>query len=139
MKNIFFLIGIVLLLITTGCENLIEGPEDEIENGGTNRLEATFSSIQTNVFSTTCAVSGCHNGTQNPNLSAGLAYNNLVNKASIQNPSMVRVKPGESDNSYLIKKLTGDGTTRMPLNRQQLSQATIDSIALWINNGALEN
>jgi hypothetical protein len=137
MKKIYSicLLGILTL---TSCEDLIQGPEDEIENGGSNNMRATFSSIQTEVFSSTCALSGCHGGSQDPNLSAGQAYNNLVNKASSGNPSMMRVKPGESNNSYLIKKITGDGTSRMPPGGQ-LSQAKIDSISLWINNGALNN
>jgi len=134
----FSIICLLGALLLTACEDAIQGPEDEIKNGGSDKIRATFSSIQSEVFTTTCALSGCHGGSQNPNLSAGLAYNNLVNKASLQNPSMMRVKPGDSNNSYLMKKLTGDGTTRMPLNGQ-LSQAKIDSIALWINSGALNN
>jgi len=129
------LLGMLLLM---ACEDLIQGPEDEINNSGPTNMRATFSSIQNEVFSTTCALSGCHAGSQNPNLSAGQAYDNLVNKASIQNPSMMRVKPGESSNSYLIKKLSGDGTSRMP-PAGELSQVKIDSIALWINKGALNN
>ena len=137
MKKLFSICMLGTLLLTA-CEDLIQGPEDEIENGGSTNMRATFSSIQAEVFSPTCAVPGCHGGSQNPNLSAGQAYNNLVNKASAQNPSMMRVKPWESANSYLMKKLTGDGTSRMP-PAGEISQAKIDSIALWINNGALNN
>ena len=126
------------ILMFTGCEDLIQGPEDEINNGGSGEMRATFSSIQAEVFSPTCALSGCHGGSQDPNLSIGQAYSNLVNKTSAQNPPMLRVKPGESANSYLMKKLTADGTSRMPPSGQ-LSQSKIDSIALWINNGALNN
>jgi hypothetical protein len=116
------------------CEDSIQGPDDE----KTDNMKATFSSIQANVFSPTCALSGCHGGSQNPNLSAGNAYNNLVNKASALDPSMVLVKPGDSSNSFLMKLLRGDGTSVMPPSGK-LSSAKIDSIALWINNGALNN
>ena len=136
MKKLFSLCLFGILFLTA-CEDLIQGPEDEINSGPTN-MRATFSSIQTEVFSTTCALSGCHGGSQSPNLSAGQAYDNLVNKASIQNPSMMRVKPGESNNSYLMRKLTGDVTSRMP-PAGELSQVKIDSIALWINKDALNN
>jgi hypothetical protein len=137
LKKLFsiFLLGTLLL---SACEDSIQGPEDEVNNGGPTNMRAKFSSIQAEVFSPTCALSGCHNGSQSPNLSAGQAYNNLVNKASIQNPAMMRVKPGESVNSYLMKKIIGEGTSRMPPGGQ-LSQVNIDSIALWINNGALNN
>jgi len=137
MKKVFSLCLLGILFLTA-CEDLIQGPEDEINNSGPGNMRATFSSIQSEVFSETCATSGCHGGSQDPNLSAGQAYDNLVNKASIQNPSMMRVKPGESNNSYLMKKITGDGTSMMPPGGE-LSQAKIDSIALWINKGALNN
>jgi hypothetical protein len=126
------------MFLISACENLIEGPEDEVNNGGSNGIRATFSSIQEKVFTPTCALSGCHGGSQNPNLSSGQAYSNLVNKASSQKPSVLRVKPGESTNSYLIDKLTGDDTSVMPPSGQ-LSQATIDSIIVWIDNGALND
>lgn len=137
MKRLFC-ICLIGILILPSCEDLIQGPEDELENSGPNNMRATFSSIQADVFTPTCAVAGCHGGSQNPNLSAGQAYNSLVNKPSSQNPSMMRVMPGESANSYLMKKMTGDGTSIMPPSGQ-LSQAKIDSIALWINNGAVNN
>jgi hypothetical protein len=134
------LINILLLgaLMLVACEDSIQGPEDEPVNGGPENMPARFSSIQNEVFSKSCALSGCHGGTQNPNLSSGQAYGNLVNQASAQNPSMMRVKPGDSNNSYLMKKLNGDETSMMPPSGQ-LSQVKIDSIALWINNGALNN
>jgi len=133
-----YLIYIMGMLLFTACENLIQGPMDENNNNGPTNMKANFSSIQAEVFTPTCAVPQCHGGSQNPNLSAGQAYNNLVNKASIENPSLLRVKPGDSINSFLMKKLNGDGTSRMPLGGE-LSQVKIDSIALWINNGALNN
>jgi hypothetical protein len=129
---------VILFLFFISCEESIQGPDDENNNGGSSNMRATFSSIQANVFTPTCALAGCHGGSQSPNLSVGQAYNNLVNKASSQNPSMMRVKPGESSNSYLMKKLNGDGTSIMPPSGQ-LSQAKIDSIALWIDTGASNN
>jgi hypothetical protein len=137
VKKVFSLCLLGMLLLSA-CENLIQGPMDENKNNGSTNMRANFSSIQAEVFTPTCAAPQCHGGSQNPNLSAGQAYNNLVNKASIENPSLLRVKPGDSNNSFLIKKLNGDGTSRMPLGGE-LSQVKIDSIALWINNGALNN
>jgi hypothetical protein len=126
------------LLLFVGCEDSIQGPEDEPVNGGPENMPARFSSIQDEVFSKSCAVSGCHAGSQDPNLSVGQAYGNLINQLSAQNPSMMRVKPGDSNNSYLMKKLTEDGTSIMPPSGQ-LSQVKIDSIAAWIDRGALNN
>ena len=133
-----FLIILFLVFIMTSCENSIEGPEDINPDNGVTDLQATFSSIQKNVLTPTCALPACHGGSQSPNLSAGQAYDNLVNKASAQNPSLLRVAPGESTNSYLIKKLNGDGTSMMPPTGK-LSQDVINLIAEWINDGALNN
>jgi hypothetical protein len=138
MFNKHYFVFFLLLFLITACESLIEGPEDELKNGGSNGIHPIFSSIQEKVLTPACALSGCHGGSQNPNLSAGQAYDNLVNKASIENPSVLRVKPGESTSSLLIKKLRGDGTSVMPPSGQ-LTQATIDSIIVWIDNGALNN
>ncbi len=126
------------LFLFVACEDSIQGPEDEPVNGGPENMPAKFSSIQDEVFSTSCALSGCHGGAQSPDLSAGQAYGNLVNQASLENPSMLRVKPGDSNNSLLMKKLKGDGTSVMPPSGK-LSEAIIDSIAAWIDNGALNN
>ena len=137
MKNLYSLF-LLIFLFFAACEDSIQGPEDEINNNGPTNMRSQFSSIQAEVFSPSCALSGCHAGSQNPNLSAGQSYNNLVNVASLENPSMLRVKPGDSNNSLLIKKLTGDGTSIMP-PAGQLSQAKIDSITSWINKGAINN
>lgn len=138
--NMLKLYSIILVVafVLMACEDLIQGPEDEPVNDGPVNMRANFSSIQTEVFSKSCAVPACHGGTQEPTLSAGQSYGNLVNQVSLQNPSLLRVKPGDSNNSYLMKKLTGEGTSIMPPSGQ-LSEAKIDSIALWINNGALNN
>lgn len=129
-----------VLLTSTGllffaCSKSTSGPDEE---GEQQTLQATFSSIQENIFTPKCATSGCHAGSQQPILTAWQAYNNLVNKTSLQQPSLMRVKAGDSANIYLIKKLKGDGTTVMP-SSGMLPQATVDKIAEWINNGALNN
>ena len=130
--------AILALFIIFGCENYIQGPEDAVNPPVDNKMRATFTSIQNELFSTTCAKSGCHAGAQSPDLSAGKAYGNLVNVASIQNPSLMRVKPFESNNSVLVRKLRGEGTSVMPPSGQ-LSKAVIDSVVTWIDRGASKN
>jgi hypothetical protein len=46
-----------------------------------------------------------------------------------------RVKTGDSENSWLIKKLKAEGTSIMP-PVGQLSASVVDTVALWINKGA---
>jgi hypothetical protein len=104
---------------------------------------STLTSIQTNVFTPRC--SGCHTG-------AGAALPgamNLTNEAasraalvgtpSLEVPALQRVAAGNPNDSYLIRKLEGGPSivgSRMPLVGPPLPQTTIDSIRLWITNGA---
>lgn len=105
-------------------------------------------SFQTNVqpiFTANCAVSGCHTGPspqRGLDLSAGNAYANIVNVKSQEIPYLYRVKPSNSDSSYLYMKITGaSGITgaRMPYLRPQLSQTDIQTVQSWINQGAKNN
>lgn len=107
-------------------------------------LAPTLESIQTNIFSAVCAVT-CHRSPtpqENLNLEAGKAYENLVNIPSEGITSMMRVLPGEADNSYIIWKLEEGRTEikgqRMPLNLPALSDEKIQAICDWINDGALQ-
>ncbi len=104
-------------------------------------LAPTLDSIQTNVFSVTCAVPGCHGGAgaqQGLRLDLGFAYGNLVNVASPQDPNLIRVVPGDPDASFIIQKLEGRQSVgaRMPDGGPYLQQSTVDVIRLWIANGA---
>lgn len=105
-------------------------------------LEATFSSIQANILSTTCAVSGCHAGPspqQDLDLSAGVAYGQLVNVTSKQQSAFLRVEPGNAADSYLYMKVSGDpriSDGRMPLGGVPLSTEKLEAIAMWIEAGA---
>ena len=105
---------------------------------------AEFSAIQANVFTPTCATSGCHTGAGAPQgliLDEANSYALLVNRASNQVPALLRVAPNDPDNSYLIQKLEGTAAVgaQMPLNGQPLPQATIDVIRQWITDGAIDD
>ena len=112
------------------------------ESGGGGPLTAEFGSIQANVFTPTCATAGCHVGAAAPQglrLDAASSFALLVSVPSNQVPSLLRVDPGNPDNSYLIQKMEGTAAAggRMPLNGPPyLDQTTVDVIRLWISNGA---
>jgi hypothetical protein len=111
------------------------------EGGGGGPLVATFESVQDNVFTPSCAVSGCHVGAAAPQglqLDAANSYASLVNVASGEVGSLDRVEPGDPDNSYVIQKLEGRAAVgeRMPLGGPYLPQETIDVIRQWIADGA---
>jgi hypothetical protein len=112
--------------------------------------QVTLTDLQTQIFTPIC--SGCHTGigTALPgvqNLTAGHTFASIVNVASIEQPTLQRIKPNDADNSYLVRKILGAaGITgsRMPLGcgtagNPCLDQATIDKVKTWVNQGALNN
>ncbi len=138
MKVLFYSILLFCIsLFLQSCADKIVSGDDPPPSGMTAKL----SDIQQNVFSVSCATAGCHVG-QFPqgglNLSAGASFANLVNVDSNENPSLKRVEPGNSSQSFLIRKLEGSGTSVMP-PAGKLSGVLIDSIKSWIDKGALNN
>src|SRR5690606_2984971 len=67
------------------------------------------------IITSSCAINDCHNGNQFPDF---------------------RVFKNIQDNAANIKKLTGDRT--MP-DEGSLTQAQIDAIACWVDDGAIQN
>jgi hypothetical protein len=107
--------------------------------GAGGPLTATFSSIQANVFTPICAT--CHAGASAPHglrLDGSNSYALLVGVPSDEEPSILRVKAHDPDNSYLVQKIQGNAASgeRMPAGMPALPQATIDTIRQWITNGA---
>ncbi len=106
---------------------------------GSGTLTADFQSIQDHVFTPICTV--CHSGAAAPQglrLDAVNSYGLLVGVQSAEVPALVRVAPGDPDNSYLIQKLEGRASVgaRMPFGGPYLDAATIGVIRQWIANGA---
>jgi hypothetical protein len=104
-------------------------------------LAPTLASIQDNVLTVNCAVSGCHGGAgaqQGLRLDPGFSAGNLINVASPRDPNLIRVIPGNPGGSFIIQKLEGTQTLgdRMPDGGPYLPQSTIDVIRQWIQDGA---
>ncbi len=110
----------------------------------------TLTQLQTQIFTPIC--SGCHNGSGSSlpgvqNLTAGNTFSNVVGVASIEQPALLRIKPNDPTNSYLIQKIQGSpGITgsRMPfgcgtVSDPCLDQATINMVISWVTQGALNN
>lgn len=103
-----------------------------------------FSEIQANVFVPSCATTGCHLGAGAPQglrLDDANSYGLLVGVASSEVSSILRVAPGDPDNSYLIRKLEGTASVgaQMPLNAPPIEQVSIDVIRQWITDGAIDD
>jgi methionine-rich copper-binding protein CopC len=117
-------------------------PLNGSSSGGSVPLSADFDSIQANVFTPICSV--CHIGATAPQglmLDAAHSYNLLVNVPSTEEPGILRVKPGDPTNSYIIQKLEGHAAVggQMPLGETPLPSTTINFIAQWIMNGAQQS
>ena len=137
---------IAVVLASAGCDESLSN-----FTGPTPDLEPTFSSIQQQIFSSgdssgRPACTNCHNAVGSRfnglDLSPAVSYNNLVNVASRQRPSSVRVVPDDPDSSYLIHKLEGGPNifgVRMPLNGPYLTEGQILVIRRWIEIGAPNN
>jgi hypothetical protein len=109
-------------------------------------LAADWSAIYTQTIVPSCLGSGCHGdgsttaplmGTQQ------MAYDALVGQSAsgtCVSTSLQYVTPGDSENSVLRQVLVSNdncSVSRMPLGRAELSEAAIQSIADWIDAGAM--
>lgn len=121
--------------------------------GPTPGLEATYSSISANIFTSTdssgrVACTQCHTNqgrvpAANLNLLPQFGHAQLVGTASVTKPGATRVIPGDSENSYLIHKLEGRSSIvgeRMPRTSGPfLTEGQILIIRRWIDQGAQNN
>lgn len=133
-----------VLVSVTACAGDGTGLDDE--NNGDPVI--SFADDIQPIFTTSCAISGCHAGGSpavGMNLSAGQAYQNTVNVPSVELAGMNRITPGDPEDSYLIHKIQGtQGSVggvgdRMPLIGCCLTQAQIDTIRAWVDAGAENN
>src|SRR5688500_2185542 len=139
-------IVIVFLGMTAaGCDESLETLA-----GPTPNLTPTFSSIQRDIFEASDSsgrpsCSSCHNPNGGAFRSVGLdlstagSYDSLVGVVSRQKAGVLRVAPGDPDNSYLLHKLevrTDIIGGRMPLRGPFLSDGQIAIIRRWIETGA---
>ena len=137
--------ALLLLGCAAGCAGNGEGLNQNgqpVSSGGNpgGPVTADFQSIQDNVFTPIC--SQCHIGASAPEglqLDAAHSYNLLVGTPSNEQPGLLRVNPGDPNNSYMVRKIEGaPGISggQMPLGETPLPQGTIDAIRQWISNGA---
>jgi len=152
----FLLTGILALLSLLGCEpelivNPYENEPGATDSTNTAQLEYTgLVGLQDQLFRPTCANSGCHDGTFEPDFrTLGSTYNTLVNHPVIKNDAVgtfsFRVVPGSVSESQLINRLTVDidgNSGIMPLSLEPDSDYPenkdlyLDWVRRWINEGA---
>lgn len=157
-RTIILVVVTLAALVWAACKK--GGPENPYEdivrpapsqNPSADQLpEGSFAWLHAKVFKPTCANSGCHDGTFEPEFrTIASSYNSLVNQPVIANDpanSFVhRVVPGNATQSWLHERMTTfvENTSGiMPLTTEPTSdweanKATyIARITQWINDGA---
>ncbi len=149
MKPSLLLVIAALLLLTLACrgynQSATQTASDPAKPAAQPTQAATpmFSMDVQPVFTGKCALADCHGAAKSASLqlTAGMAYGNLVNVKSSEDPRFMRIMPGMPDSSYLVMKIEGRQTVgaRMPFRRTPLSASQIQLIRGWIQAGASKN
>ncbi|HJW93244.1 MAG TPA: hypothetical protein VJ901_06475 [Thermoanaerobaculia bacterium] len=136
------LIVLFCCIAFAACGKLKELPTEPGGPGGEPvDPTATFTRVQNEIFTPTCAQLGCHDTLgqqQQLVLAPGRAYAQIVNAPSTEISSVQRVMPGDPSSSYLYRKITGAGISgdRMPQGGPYLNDVQIKLVRDWIRRGA---
>lgn len=157
MKNVYLIYALALLIfLIIACNKDAPNPYKDVQQIPIDSLNIykpdpkSFEGLHANIFRPTCANSGCHDGTFEPDFrTISSSYNTLVYQKIIkndpQNSYTYRVKPGSSAESVLYNRLTQDIDGQsgiMPLVIEPSSDwpmkkdENIANIKAWIDNGA---
>ncbi len=110
-------------------------------------LNPSFANDIQPIFTRRCAIGGCHtvsSARATLVLTAGHAYDSIVNKTAFLAPQFDRVEPGNADTSWVVRMIEDSDArrfnfARMPLGGQPLTRNQIATIVNWIENGAPRN
>ena len=154
------LLVIIILFVFNACKKEgVINPYDALNLAPPNTNDTnyfndptSFAALHNNIFIPTCANSGCHDGTFEPDFrTIESSYNTLVYHPVIKNDATssydFRVEPGNSDKSVLYKRLIEDidGISGiMPLTAEynpehywyDHEEEYIQNIKDWIDDGA---
>ncbi|MBK7335781.1 MAG: hypothetical protein IPJ00_06285 [Saprospirales bacterium] len=158
MNKAFFLFSIFALLGLGCTRNFQEeipmpdpphNPFDDIEypnnENPTPPVDSnTFLGLHTYVFSKSCNLPGCHDGTFEPDFrTVQSAYNSLVYHPIVKNyptgPLAYRVSPGDTSQSMMwhrINRHNPPNFERMPSSGNKLTPQVLQKIGAWIMGGA---
>ena len=131
---------LILALVSCGSDGNSTGPDPDPNPDPDPDRNVSFSQDISPIFQASCAVSGCHDsGTQEMGVNLS-SYDDAINSVGNQYGEKV-INPGNPDESPLVDKIEPDPQEgqRMPYQRDPLSQANIDSIRAWIEDGAPDN
>ena len=128
----------ILLALLAGCSKEKSDPVGPVDPPDPT---ATFTRVQREVLTPTCALAGCHAGTAPAVglfLEAGRSYSSLVGPISVET-RLLRVAPFDPESSYLVVKVRGDAAilgARMPSGAPALPSDKVKLIVDWVRRGA---
>ena len=147
MKRLSSALAIILAVGASGCADF-DTPVDPA-GGAPDDLVATpsFSANVVPILEKRCSTGGCHSlATRQAGLALTpeAASDALVGAPSTLRPSVLRVRPSQPAQSWLVAMISADdaarqGVSRMPLATQPLTANQIATIVRWIEQGALRN
>lgn len=131
------LLSCLLLLAACSADDSVDMVFDPRSGDDGADATATFTQVQQQILTPSCALAGCHASGTFPDLTAGASYAAIVDRADSQGSLLIA--PGDAEGSYLYRKVTGaDGIagSRMPRGAPALTEAQVELLASWITRGA---
>jgi len=136
-----FIIGLLLCLAFFSCES--DPPRPDY-----TPPDSSFGLVYSKIFTTSCSVSGCHDGSeQSPSLKGADTYKALIsqspeNQEALQ-AGLELIMPSVPDSSFLYQKLIFDTSnfkfgSPMPQGGLSLTANQIEFVREWIDAGAPE-
>jgi hypothetical protein len=131
MSNKKFIPALLCLtLITVMLSGCYKTATLLVDNSPAITTTVSFSKDLQPILTSSCAKSGCHNGSVSPDLTAANSYNSLT---------LGFVNTGDPSNSDVYLWLTGKKAATMPLGSSN-NPSNINALVLaWINQGAKNN
>ena len=137
-----FLGSILIMISLISCESDTPGSDYTPPDG-------SFGLVYSKIFSTSCALSGCHNGEdREPALTGEDTYDNIFAKTpanqNAANAMLEYIMASSPDSSFLYQKITFDSAqfkfgSAMPLGGISLTADQITFVRQWIVAGAPES
>jgi len=135
----------VAVFLAAGCSGNGEGLNSYGQPLGKEQaaLRPDFASLKAAILDPQCGA--CHSGpssAKNLDLSGPDVYIRLTGpqNASLQQPGMMQIAPGNPDSSYFYLKMIGKNIieARMPKDRAPLEKGELTVVREWIEKGAPE-
>ncbi len=149
--------GVLLISLSYSCDNMQNREENPFDTNMSNQDSVNFvleeidpntiAGLYQNIFNPTCANSGCHDGTFEPDFrTIESSYHSLLFQVPVKNngTQTFRVDPGNPNQSAIMQRLSGAILPLMPIEVDPDSDWDVNgdeyiaNVRTWIENGALD-